>query len=138
MRQAILAIGGAVLLGSSAAAAPVFISPVHCPRGTGATHDPFYDVTAIQDMMPGPGAPKPLRVRGQYRIGVTTGRLVLHEADYGKHSHLLRLDLRRVPGPRIRNRCMSFSGSFQRQAVRDVSIMDSRGRSIRVRVDRPR
>jgi hypothetical protein len=131
---------GVVVLGSlGAAPAPrVLISPQHCPRGSGASHDPFYDVTAITDRLTDRGRSTVLHVRGRYRTDDNSGTWTLHPLRYRSHSRMLDLELRRTPGPRLRNPpCVNFSGTFTSGNPLDVLITDVRGRRITVDVHRP-
>jgi hypothetical protein len=129
----ILLTAASVMLPSSGGqAARIHISPVFCPRGTGVTRDPFYDVRATQSRH-GRGA---LFVRGQYRLLERSGRISLSER--GRSSRLVRLDLRRRLGPNVRHRCVSFSGSFRPTSAHDVQLSDWRGRAIWVPIRRTR
>ncbi len=140
MRRAlIVSTLGVALLGSGgASAARVYVSPRHCPAGTGATHDPFYDVTATQERLTNRGQAKALEVRGRYRAAENSGTWELHTVRYRSNSRMLDLELRRAPGPRLRNPpCASFSGSFTNGNPLDVRIADTKGRAITVDVHRP-
>ena len=140
MRRAlIVSTLGVVLLGSGGGAAPrVMISPRHCPGGTGATHDPFYDVTAIQERLTNRGSSTALQVKGRYRATEDSGTWALHTVRYRSNSRMLDLELRRTHGPRLRgNPCVNFSGSFTNGNPLDVRIADSKGRAITVDVHRP-
>jgi hypothetical protein len=139
MRRALIAsILGVMLLGSDGAAARVYISPKHCPAGTGATHDPFYDVTATQGRLTNRGRSTALQVRGRYRATENSGTWELNTVRYRSHSRMLDLELRRSPGPRLRNPpCVNFSGSFTNGNPLDVRITDSKGRRITLDVHRP-
>jgi hypothetical protein len=129
----VLLTAATVLLPTGAAdARPIHIGPLFCPRGTGVTRDPFYDVRATQNRH-GRGS---LFVRGQYRLLERSGRLSLSQS--GRNSRLVRLELRRRLGPNVRNRCVSFSGSFRSAFAHDVQIRDWRGRAIWVPIRRTR
>jgi len=130
---------GFVLLGSGGAAPPpTIISPQHCPAGTGATHDPFYNVTAIQGRLTNRGRSTALAVEGRYRATENSGTWELHTLRYRSNSRMLDLELRRSPGPRLRNPpCVNFSGTFTNGNPLDVSIVDSKGRRITVDVHKP-
>jgi hypothetical protein len=137
MRKALLS-AAVALLGAGAAEAkrlPV-IGPLKCPNNGGSSNDPFYGVTAIQDMMPGPGPRKPLSVAGRYWLNLRTGRVMLLEAHHGHNARILRLELRHAPGGS--GGCAHFSASFRPASARQVQITDWNGRRIRVNVQRPR
>jgi hypothetical protein len=138
-RALIVATFGVVLLGSGGAAAPpMFISPQHCPRGTGASQDPFYDVTAIQDRLVARGTAKALVVKGRYRAAENRGTWVLHPVRYRSQTRQLELKLSRNAGPRLRNPpCVNFSGSFTSGNPQEITIVDAKGRRITVDVRRP-
>jgi hypothetical protein len=117
------------------------IGPLTCAGSVGGvTQAPFFGVTAVQNQ-----GRSSLAVGGRYRMTEGTGRLTLTGAGRltsvrtgGQTSRVLRLDLERRPGPRVRGGCLSFTGSFSAPAVRTVLIRDWRGRSVSVPVERPR
>lgn len=140
MRRAlILSTFGAFLLGSTGTAAPpVLISPQHCPRGAGASQDPFYDVSAVRDRLVRRGTGKALVVSGRYRAAENSGTWSLHTVRYRSQARRLDLELRRNAGPRLRNPpCVSFTGSFANGDPSTVTIRDAQGRLITVDVHRP-
>lgn len=140
MRKAlIVSILGAVMIGSGGAAAapaPVFISPHRCPvNAGGASQDPFYDVRAIQGRQVDRGRSTALVVSGRYRATEPSGQWTLHVVRYRANSQMLDLELRRAPGPIIRNPpCVNFTGSFTNGNPKDVLITDRNGRRITVPV----
>jgi hypothetical protein len=139
MRKAFMILAAACALGSGVAAAkPKAIGPTNCPANGGKSKDPFYSVTAVQNMMPPIKTPRPIGVHGDYRLDMRSDRLALVKASsQGINRNILLLNLRRIPDPRAGGHCIAFNGSFPAGRYLQVQITDWRGHSITADIQRP-
>ena len=100
--------------------------------------DRYRDWTAIQDPMPGPGGPRPLRVGGDYRLDQRCGGVSLRVAvPQGIVPEELLLDL--VDGPGSGGEWVAVSGEFRAEPRQycTVKIVDSDGETVTVVVETP-
>lgn len=94
--------------------------------------------TAIQDLMPGPGGPRPLRVGGEYHLNQRCGGVSLRVAvPQGTVHEELLLDL--VDGPGNGGDWVEVSGAFpaKPREYSTVRITDSDGESLMIDVETP-
>ena len=100
--------------------------------------DRYRDWTAIQDLMPGPGGPRPLRVGGEYHLNQRCGGVTLRIKDpQGTVHEDLLLDL--VDGPGIGGDWVEVRGEFpaKPREYTTVTVIDSDGESITIEVEFP-
>lgn len=100
--------------------------------------DRYRDWTAIQDLMPGPGGPRPLRVGGEYHLNQRCGGVSLRPADPpGLSPTELLLDL--VDGPGNGGDWVEVRGEFaaKPREFLTVKVTDSDGESISIEVEFP-
>jgi hypothetical protein len=98
----------------------------------------YREWSAIQDLMPGPGGPRPLRVGGEYRLGMRCGGVTLRIAEpQGTVHEELLLDL--VDGPGDGGDWVVVRDEFpaERREYTSVKVTDKDGESVTVEVEFP-
>ena len=138
MRRSLVILTAAVMLGSSGLAAkPPRPGPLNCPTTGGKSADPFFGITASQNMMPPHKKLRPIAVSGQYKLNMRTGKAILAKAvPQGINPHILLLNLRVIPRGNG-GFCVPIRGSFAAGPYTQVTITDRKGNSITVDVQRP-